>query len=152
MTLKLNWGVGIAAIYGVFAISTMTFVVFAMRQPVDLVSVDYYAEGLHQDQRAEAVENTRRLGASVGVTRADAGHFAVTIPEDQASSARGQITLYRASDARADRLIDLAVDALGHQTIPLDGLAKGRWTMKVMWTAGGRSYYFEAPFQIEPAA
>jgi len=147
--MKWNWGWGVAMVYAAFASATTMVVVFAMRQPVELVSVDYYAEGLRQDQRAQAVENTRRLGAAVGVTRADAGHLAVTIPEDQAALARGRITLYRASDSRADRLIDLIVDARGHQTIALEGVAAGRWTIKMAWTAGGQDYYYEASLHVD---
>jgi len=147
--LKLNWGFGVAVVYVVFAIATVMFLVFAMRQPVDLVSAEYYAEGLHQDQRADATENARRLGTAVGVRRADAGPIVLTIPEDQAASARGRITLYRPSNARADRVMDLVVDAGGHQVIPLDGLAAGHWTFKIAWTAGGRSFYYEIPLQID---
>ena len=104
MNMKLNWGAGVTAVYALFAIATTLFVVFAARQPVDLVSADYYAQGLRQDQRAQALENVRDLGTRVRVTRTGEERVSIEIPPEQAASARGQITLYRASDARSTRI------------------------------------------------
>ena len=147
--MKLNWGFGVAAVYVAFASATTMVVVFAMRQPVDLVSADYYAQGLRQDQRARALENVRDLGTRVRVTRTGAERVSIEIPPEQAASARGQITLYRASDARADRLVDLAVDTAGRQSVSIDGLAIGRWSVRIEWNAGGRDFYFETPLVID---
>ena len=149
MPFELNWGFGVTAGYVVFASATLAFVIFATRQPIDLVSADYYAQGLQQDQRADAVENVRSLGNQMDIRRASPRQLMLTLPADHVASATGQITLYRPSDARADRALALAVDAQGHQTLALDGLAAGRWTVKVEWTAGGRHYYYETSLQIE---
>jgi len=148
MKISWNWGAGIAATYIVFAGATASFVVFASRQPVDLVSEDYYAEGLRQDERAEAVANAVELGSAVSIQRTDDGRLAIAIPPGQAASARGKLTLYRASDASADRTIDLAVDAQGHQTVPL-ALGRGLWSARLDWTAVGRHFYYASPLRIE---
>jgi hypothetical protein len=67
----------------------------------------------------------------------------VTIPREQARIAHGSITLYRASDAAADRTFDLAVDADGHQSVSMEALAPGHWLVQLRWTVGGRAYYTE---------
>lgn len=143
MKLPLNWGTGIALSYVVFALGTMGFVVFALQRPVDLVSTDYYAQSLRQDQQMDAVRNARGLGTAAGVVQSQDRAVVVSIPQAQASSARGTVTLYRASDASADHVVDLRTDAAGRQRISLDGLKPGAWSVHVRWQAGGREFYLE---------
>jgi nitrogen fixation protein FixH len=143
MVVRFNWGTGIALVYVAFAAGTLAFVVFAMTQTVDLVSPDYYAQSLRQNERMEAVRNAQALGALPAIVQTDGRRVLLTLGAGQAESARGTVTLYRASDARADRVLPLALDAAGRQEIPLEGMPAGHWTLKLDWTAGGRSYYVE---------
>lgn len=143
MKLPLNWGTGIALSYILFASGTMGFVVFALQRPVDLVSADYYAQSLRQDQQMDAVRNARGLGAAAGVVQSQDRAVVVTIPHAQASSAHGTVTLYRASDASADHVMDLRTDADGRQRISLEGLKPGAWSVHVRWHADGREFYLE---------
>ena len=141
--LRLHWGTGIAAVYTIFAASTMGFVLFALSRPVDLVSADYYERSLTHDARLAAIARADALGPGLRLeidARGDA--IAIALPPEQAA-AQGQVTLYRPSDASADRTFTLAVDRDGHQRIPLAGLATGRWLVRVEWTAGGLTYYRE---------
>ena len=141
--MQLNWGTGIALVYATFATCTMSFVGFAMRHPVDLVSEDYYGNSLRHDQRRTAIENAARLDSGV-VTASDDGRVVtVAMPADQARGATGTARLYRPSDSAADRSIPLALDAGGRQRLSLDGMAAGRWIVQVAWTSGGRAFYRE---------
>lgn len=140
MRIRFNWGTGIALVYTAFALGTSAFVAFAMGRPVDLVSADYYARSLQLDRRLEAERNTVSLGSRLSVVQGD-GRVSLTLPAELADAAVGTITLYRASDARADRTITLAVDASGRQEVPLAGLAPGYWLLQLEWTARGASYY-----------
>jgi hypothetical protein len=139
--LPFNWATGIVLSYVVFATATLGFVVFALRRPVDLVAPDYYAQSLRQDRQMEAVRNARDLHATV-VQSVERG-LLVTLPAAQAGDARGSVTLYRPSDASADRVVALKTDAAGRQQIPLQGLEPGVWSVRVRWTAQGREFYVE---------
>jgi hypothetical protein len=55
------------------------------------------------------------------------------------------VTLYRPSDVHADRVVALAPDAAGRQRVPLGGLARGRWLVRVDWTVAGIAYSCEQP-------
>lgn len=143
MKLHMNWGMGVAAVYIAFAAATMGVVVFALRRPVDLVSADYYAQSLRQDQQMEAVRNTRELRDGASVVQTGARLVVVALPAAQAPSARGTVTLYRASDASADRVFDLKTDASGRQRVSLEALQAGVWSVRVRWNAGGRDFYLE---------
>jgi hypothetical protein len=145
MKIRFNWGTGIALTYAAFVLATTGFVVFAMGRPVVLVRADYYAESLRQDQQMQAVQNARDLGAGVSVTTGGDGDVLVSIPREQARSAHGTVTLYRASDAAADRVFDLAPGADGRQRVSLRGLLAGHWVVQLRWNAGGRAYYVEQP-------
>lgn len=140
----MNWGAAVAAVYVLFAASTLGFVAFAMSRPVQLVSTDYYERSLLHDQRVAAAGRAHALGGRLRVELdgRDAV-LTVTLPPDASAGARGTITLYRPSDALADRTVALALDASGQQQVPIAALARGRWLVRIDWVAAGRAYFHE---------
>ncbi len=147
MTLKWNWGTGIALAYSTFALATLGFVTFAMSRPVSLVSDDYYEQSLREDARRDAIANATSLGLAVTLTRTDSQDLVVHLPREQAG-ASGTLTFYRASDAARDRVIPLALRADGTQPVSLRGLDAGQWLAQLRWTANGRAYYIEQPLVV----
>jgi hypothetical protein len=148
MNARVNWGTGIAVTYGLFAIATLGFVAFAMRQPVSLVSPTYYEDALREDAVLAAMRNAAPIaGDAVTV---DAAHrvIRIALPDGQEDAA-GTITFYRASDPAADRTVRLAPDAAGRQVVPASDLQAGAWVVQVRWTAHGRPYYVERPFRLQ---
>lgn len=144
-----NWGTGIAAAYLVFATATGGFVVFAMRRPVSLVRPDYYADSLREDQHIAARRNALMLRGAAGVTSNSRDCIHIAIPDNQAAEARGSITLYRASDDRADRMIALSLDKSGGQDLAVGEIARGTWLVQLRWSAAGRDYYLEQPVALQ---
>jgi nitrogen fixation protein FixH len=143
MQIRYNWGVGLAVTYSLFALSTAGFVVFAMSQPVSLVSPRYYEESLREDERQEAVRNARAAGpARVNVR--DGREVVIALPDSQ-GHAIGTVTLYRASDAAADQKFTLRLDAQAEQHLAVGGLPRGAWVVQVAWRSRGRPFYVEAP-------
>jgi nitrogen fixation protein FixH len=143
MRRRWHWGVGITLVYVAFATGTVGFVIFAMRQQVDLVSADYYPQSLVHDARMAATARAAALGEAFAVAAApDARTLAVTWPQDMRVDT-GQITLYRASDARSDRSIPVAPDPRGRQVVALGDIERGAWIVRVDWTAGGETFFAE---------
>lgn len=139
-----HWGTGVALVYVLFAGSTLGFVAFALNNPVELVSADYYERSMKQDHRVEAEGRARALGARLQVAvRPGAAQLDVAIPAEAARAASGRIVLYRPSDARADRTIPLSLDAAGRQSVPIASLTRGRWLVRLEWTSDGRAYAHE---------
>ena len=143
---RLNWGMGIALVYALFASATIGFAVFAMSSPVDLVSADYYARSLDQDRRMTAIANARALGDAVQVAF-EPGSRALSIHVPAASRIDGTVLLYRPSNAAADRRLPFA-PVEGVQTVNLADLANGRWTVQVEWTVDGTPYYIESSLSL----
>jgi nitrogen fixation protein FixH len=146
--MKVSWGTAVAAAYGLFAAATIGFVTFAMRVPVVLVRDDYYAASLQQDRRILAVRNAGALGDRTSVVAADAATLVVAVPREQASTARGTVTFYRASDAAADRVMPLAVAADGRQRISVRGYPAGHWLVQLRWSADGQEFYSERQVEL----
>jgi nitrogen fixation protein FixH len=144
MKLRFNWGVGIALVYTAFAMGTVSVVILASTQHVDLVSDDYYERSLTFDNAIEAAERGIASGATLDV---DAnGPFArllIAFPEGRPFPSTGALTLYRASGSASDRVFPIAPDATGHQAIDLRGVPAGHWTAKMTWTAATKDYYLE---------
>lgn len=140
---RIHWGLAIALVYAAFASATVAFVVFALRQPVDLVSPDYYARSLRQDDRAAAERRASALTTPITCRIAGGDALVITLPREASHGAAGTLTLYRPSDGRADRVVPLALDADGTQRVSLAGMAHGRWQIQLEWEAGGVRYYHE---------
>jgi nitrogen fixation protein FixH len=143
MKLRANWATGIVTTYVIFAAGTTAFAVYAMRRPVDLVAADYYERSLAEDRQMAAIRNTAALDGGASIAFDGNRAVIVTLPPAQAAAARGTVTLYRPSDASADREFALATDPSGRQRIRLDGLRAGLWSVRVRWTALGREFYLE---------
>lgn len=148
MRIRLNWGTSIALVYTAFATATAGFVAFAIERPVDLVSDDYYAQSLQQDQRMDAEWNARALTPAPALVQSDRAAIVLSLPRAHAATASGTVTFYRASDASADRVQPLTIDSEGRQEIGTGALAKGQWLVQVKWSANGRAYYFERPMVL----
>ena len=142
--MRLHWGTGMAVVYTVFACSTIGFVTFAMRQPVELVSGDYYAQALTYDRRMAGRANVAALGEAFScVVSPDDQVVSLRLPPGRDSIAHGTVTLYRPSDSRADQVFALSTDSHGEQQIALSGLTPGRWRVQVEWEAHERPFYYE---------
>jgi hypothetical protein len=137
-----SWAVGIIALYTCFALVTLGFVFFAVSQNFDLVSQDYYEQTVDFQSQIERESRTNALSENVTCAlTADKQNVEIAIPH--AVQASGKITLYRPSEADLDKQFALALDANGKQQIPVSGLLKGKWKMKMLWTAGGQDFYKE---------
>ena len=144
MTLHWNWGTKVALVYGLFATGTMGMVAIAVSQRVDLVSPDYYEQALATDTRMAARDNAQRLtGFSI---EESTGTLTVTWPH--VPDAGGAITLYRASDARADRVTPVTPTTDRRQEVSLEGLTPGAWRLQVSWRYEDRPFYVERMLMV----
>ncbi|MES2765434.1 MAG: FixH family protein [Bacteroidota bacterium] len=137
-----SWAIGIVTLYTSFALLTLGFVYFAVGQDYDLVSQDYYEQTVEFQSQIERENRTNALAENVtcGLS-ADKQNVEIAIPN--MTQANGKITLYRPSEADLDQHFSLALDADGRQSIPVKGLLKGKWKMKMLWSANGEEFYKE---------
>ncbi|HTV01743.1 MAG TPA: FixH family protein [Luteitalea sp.] len=149
MKIRLHYGLAVAVFYTVFASATVGFVAFAMTQDVELVSRDYYARSLQHDQQAQARANAEALGDQLTVVL-DAPRHRIDVrwPEVMAVHIRGTATLYRPSDASADRVEPIVATPDGRFSVPTAGLTPGLWRLQLQWRVGETAYYAERAFVL----
>lgn len=139
------WPVGLVVFFAVFIGCVGAFIAFAVSQRMDLVRPDYYEEEIRYQVQIDRVERTRALGPEAALWMDAAGRRTrIRIPVAHVSAgARGTVTFYRPSDAKADRATELAPSAEGEQVVPMEGQGPGLWRVRVRWESGGREYHME---------
>lgn len=139
--MKLNWGVSIAIFYVAFAATMVGMVIKSKTYDNALVTDDYYAKDLAYQQQYEKLANAKALSTDLTIGKVGNGVQLLFPKETQQPD--GEIQFYRADDKSKDFTVKVSPDANGLQTVPVDQLTTGRWTVKVDWQAGGKPFYKE---------
>jgi hypothetical protein len=145
---KSLWGYGIAAVYTVFALATLSFVAFTMTQKVELVAPDYYAQEVAYERQINRERQTNELTQQITCELSADGQFIRLQVPPNLAAVRGTVHLYRPSESALDVTLPLAPDADGTQTISTAKLARGLWRVKVTWSSEGREFYHEFKLQV----
>lgn len=143
--MKFNWGTGLVIFFILF-ISTLAFVVYKSRQMDHSLVIDnYYDEDMKYQEHYNKVKNTAELQEKIKTTYSSGSPVVVlTFPVDSMTGpAFGQIRLYNPVSIKSDKTMDFQTDANGLFNVPVDGLASGRWKLKIDWKQGGKAYYQE---------
>ena len=145
-TSRNPWPIAIVVWFILFAIFLVSFIVWAVRQRVDLVSDNYYEHEVRYQQQVDRLNNSRALATQVVVTFDPAAHrIVISLPAAESQGATGHIHLYRPSDARLDRDLPLALNASGMQQLDARELRNGLWKVRLEWTAKGHEFYLDQP-------
>lgn len=142
---RLNWGTGLTIAIVLFTTGTLGMVGFIISLNFHMVSDNHYEKAVNYQQHINRVEQAGALASPVEIElnsdREEIHIFIpVTTPGDNIS---GNIELYRPDNSAMDQLITLSPDEDGFQQIPAQNLAKGKWLVKVSWTAAGENYFIE---------
>ena len=141
--MKINWGTGIV-IALVAMIGGMIFLVsIAVRQDYDLVDNDYYQKSVNYQQHIEEVKNTATLAEKIKFEQS-ADTLKIVFPNlGNAQEYSGEIHFYSPVEEKRDETVKLKLNESFVQTIGLNKLKGGRYTIKIGWSAGTVSYYQE---------
>lgn len=145
--MKRNpWPYAIIGYFVVFIAAMASWIVFAVRNDMELVRPDYYEQEIKYQAQIDRLERTSAVRGQLSLDYSPAAQsVALTLP----TGAVGEVHLYRPSDAALDRRVKLELDQAGRQVLNVAELRGGLWRMRVSWTAGGSEYYFEEPLVIE---
>jgi len=148
MKIKFNWGTGIFTFIGVFLIACATFIIFTVRQGVNLVHKDYYKKG--SDYSEQIRINQRSLVYKDDVKIIDQNELlVVNIKETLAVKIdSGVVQLYRPSDSKMDLYKSLEKNA-SKIVFPKDQMLSGRYILKLYWFSDGVKYGIDRPINIQ---
>lgn len=139
------WPASIIAFFVAF-ISFMMFVwAYANSQHIDLVVPNYYERQIKYQQQIDRIQRTKGLPEPLRLNYSSRQRLLeIYFPAFfQPEKVKGNIILYRPSDAKMDYSIAIALNSEGKQFIPTENLLAGLWRIKIDWEADGLDYYYE---------
>lgn len=131
--------------FAFFITGLVSFGIWAVRQNVELVRPDYYAEEILFQNQLDSIGRTRPFLGQLAVDyRAAQQTIQIQLPPAHArQTLTGRVKFYRPSDAHLDRELPLQPDGRGAQQFDARPLQPGLWKVRLLWNSGGENFYFD---------
>lgn len=141
-----NWGKALFLVIILFICTTLGIVGFLVNLDYEMVTENHYEKAVKYQDHIEQVEHTSALDKPVNIQllREDEKiqiRFPLVLSQ---KNPKGTINLYRPNNSDLDQKYELVLGHRGIQNVPTRDLAKGKWLIKVRWTADSTSYFEEA--------
>lgn len=141
----MNWGKGILVTIILFVAFIMTLVVISVKQDdIHLVTENYYEKEIKYQEQIEREKSAAQLSREVLLFDDASKVILLDLP----IGAKGELQLFRPSDARLDQLLPLEIKDAGKTSISLNQLKPGYWRVKLTWVEDGVEYYEESKITI----
>jgi len=148
MTIKFNWGTGIALVYIAFAIGMGTLVYICVKQNIELVRDDYYTQEIHYQQRIQQKANTASLIQRLEISYDRANALVdVRFPEALRNTSSVMLHMYRPDDGTLDKT---TTQTLSNNAVQVNtkGMKQGLWRLEMTWSCNGKEYYQETVLNL----
>jgi nitrogen fixation protein FixH len=142
--MKLNWGHGIAIFFTLFVGSLVFQVIKSTQYDNSLVSDQYYKDDINYQKHYNKLVNSQELKQDLIIEKTEAGDYVELIFPKELPQVSGNIHFFCPSDSKGDFKLPISISN-GKQVVPVEGLKKGLWRVKVNFEAGGKAYYKEEP-------
>lgn len=144
--MKISWGTGIWAFYGLFVLMILAMVGMSVIQKIDLVSDDYYEQELRFQGRIDKIAHAKQLTTPLKWEVSESG-VRIQYPSDM-KGVSGEINFYCPSDNRKDFKLSVQPDPSGSQFISTQKIPAGRYQIQIDWKANGVGYWNEGTINI----
>jgi hypothetical protein len=139
----MSWGIKITILYTGFVILIGSMVIISSSNKSELVASDYYEQELNYQHRIDAIANEKQLNVTIDYHVMDTC-LVIRFPGTEiAKDFKGEIFLFRPSDASKDLKLKLAFDTHGEQSISKKILQKGIYKLCLSWKNKATDYYKE---------
>ena len=137
--MKINWGRALIIFFILFFIWVLFFVLFAMRQNIDLVSDDYYQKGASYTDQININKRSLPYQDSIQISTAQ-GQVQIVLSRGLASAGDSVfVYFFRSSDKRKDlRLVFKAAES--PFLIASKKLVHGRYQVYLMWNCKNEKF------------
>lgn len=140
--MKFNWGTGILIFLIVFLLAAAAFIIFAMRQDVNLVHKDYYEKGVDYTEQMNVISRSEPYNEKITLKQDETG-LLIAIDSALASTIdSGKVLMFRPSGSKQD-LEFLLEKPVGNVFVSADKLIDGRYILKSQWFTGGTRFETE---------
>lgn len=143
----MNWGYKILFVYlGFVALILGMVSLCIVQKDIFLVDNEYYKEEINYQSKIDKIGTTARLKTPVHF-QFKAGQLLVQYPVD-ARPAKGDLWLFRPSDARQDQHVPAHATDNGMQAISMATMKPGLWRVKLDWESQGHAYFCEEVLNV----
>ncbi len=149
MSIKLNWGFGIATVYILFAGSMVLLAVKASQQHYDLVTPDYYNDAVKFQQKIDAEKNALSPATKLNFEFVQDKKEVTISSASKNKNIKGTLLFYKPDKAGFDFEIPFSLNNEGTQHVPVHTIASGYWKIKASWTLDGADCYTEKNILIK---
>jgi hypothetical protein len=146
--MKFNWGTGILIFLIIFLLACAAFIIFAMRQDVNLVHKDYYEKGVDHTDKMNMDARSNQFEDKIKI---DYTNEYLLVGFDEALVAKidsGEVLMYRPSSSKQDVYFPMAFSE-NTLRIPKENLVSGRYILKLSWYSEGLKYEIDRPVNIQ---
>ncbi|MGQ3015236.1 MAG: FixH family protein [Flavobacteriales bacterium] len=134
-----------------FALGISTLGFFAYRKNFDLETENYYAAELTHGTKMEQLRRGRAFKPLLSYRQEENGlRFSFPANFRKNPQFRGEIRLFRPSDAALDRTFPIQPDTALQQQVPAAELAPGFWKLQLAWSLGKTEYLLEDTLTLRP--
>jgi hypothetical protein len=139
----MSWGLKITIVYIAFVSLIVSMVIISSSNKSELVAKDYYAQELAYQEKIDAISNEKALSSSINYEINDEYLIISMKPSEIMSDFKGEVFLFRASDASKDLRLDMKFNSKGCFLINKKQLTKGVYKMCISWSSKSNNYYKE---------
>jgi hypothetical protein len=146
--MKFNWGTGILIFLILFLLACAAFIIFAMRQDVNLVHKDYYEKGVDHTDKMNVDARSTQFGDKIQIDYTNE-YLLIRFQESMVANIdSGKVLLYRPSSSKQDVYFPMTFSE-NSLKIPKDNLISGRYILKLSWYSEGLKYEIDRPVNIQ---
>ena len=138
----MNWGKGITIAIVLFMGFIISFVVRAFNRDSDLISDNYYEEGLNYEKKVESENNYKLLDSTISIRKEEEG-IKISFPTEMKIIDLGKITFYRPQSKKYDRSFILELDRKNEQILAYENFREGFYQVSISWESNKKTYLFE---------
>lgn len=146
--MKFNWGTGILIFLILFLAACAAFIIFAMRQDVNLVHKDYYEKGVDYTDQMNVISRSAEFNEKIQI---DYNNENLLIGFEESLVANidsGKVLLYRPSNSKQDVMFPMTISDNSIK-IPRENLISGRYILKLSWYSEGLKYEIDKTVNIQ---
>ena len=146
--MKFNWGTGIFTFIIIFLLLCVAFIIFTVRQGVNLVHDDYYEKGVDYSEELKVKQRSMEYHHAFEIIYLNK-YLVLAIDENlSAQIDSGTILMFRPSDKKQD--IEMPLEANAEKiTFSKANLISGRYILKIQWYSNGEKFEHERPVNVQ---
>jgi hypothetical protein len=146
--MKFNWGTGILIFLILFLAACAAFIIFALRQDVNLVHKDYYEKGVDYTDQMNINSRSAQFQDKIRIETKDE-YLIISFEESLVTNIdSGKVLLYRPSNSNQDVLFPMTFSDNSIK-IPKENLISGRYILKLSWYSDGLKYEIDKTVNIQ---